>query len=245
MSENIIQECETRLNSLQRGIETATGESYNDLTEAVKGAVDCAVFKNIIQESIYANHKTNSAYNNFDIFTNTSVKDVSMFDFSKVVKLNYSLSGCTALESLEINISSATTMQYLCQNCHNIKSVNLIGMTDKVLYIPGAFFKCYNLEEIKLLNVAGISAGGFGTNTSNYTFGRCDNLKEIRFVPECIKVSLWIADSPLLSDESIQNIIEGLATVETAQTLTLHKNVKAKLTAEQLATITNKNWSVA
>ena len=40
MSENIIQECETRLNSLQRGIETATGESYNDLTEAVKGSID-------------------------------------------------------------------------------------------------------------------------------------------------------------------------------------------------------------
>ena len=67
-----------KLKALKESIETATGESYNDLTEAVKGAVDCAVFKNIIQESIYANHKTNSAYNNFDIFTNTSVKDVSI-----------------------------------------------------------------------------------------------------------------------------------------------------------------------
>ena len=33
-------EFKKRALSLQRGIETATGESYNDLTEAVKGSID-------------------------------------------------------------------------------------------------------------------------------------------------------------------------------------------------------------
>ena len=243
MSEKLELEFKKRAIALQRGIETATGESYNDLTEAVKGAVDYAVFKNIIQESIYANHSRVDNYNWLDTFAGTSIKDVSMFDFSKVVKMNNGFRACLELETLEIDISATTQMPCLCMECANLKSVNLIGMTDKVNYISQAFWYCLNLEEIKLLNVAGVP--NFGTGWSNYTFRRCDNLKEIRFVPECIKVNLYIADSPLLSNESIQNIIEGLATVETAQTLTLHADVKAKLTTEQLTTITNKNWTLA
>ena len=67
----------------------------------------------------------------------------------------------------------------------------------------------------------------------------------IKFVEKSIKASIAFAQSSLLSDESIQSIIDGLATVETAQTLTLHADVKAKLTDEQIAQITIKNWSLA
>jgi hypothetical protein len=80
---------------------------------------------------------------------------------------------------------------------------------------------------------------------NNVNFASYANkIKEIRFVPNCIKLSIGI-NSYVLSDESIQSIIDGLATVETAQTLTLHADVKEKLTEEQLATITSKNWNLA
>lgn len=48
-------------------------------------------------------------------------------------------------------------------------------------------------------------------------------------------------------DDTLQSIIDGLAdlTGGTAQTLTLNSNVSARLTAEQIATITAKNWNLA
>jgi hypothetical protein len=63
-------------------------------------------------------------------------------------------------------------------------------------------------------------------------------------VKETIKDSVSIK-SPVLSDESIQSIVDGLAPITNTKTLTLHADVKAKLTNEQLTTITNKKWSVA
>lgn len=82
-------------------------------------------------------------------------------------------------------------------------------------------------------------------NTPN--FNNCRNLREIRFVPESLPFGLSISASSLLSAESIQSIIDGLAdlTGGTAQTLTLNATVKAKLTQTQLDTITGKNWSLA
>lgn len=80
---------------------------------------------------------------------------------------------------------------------------------------------------------------------ANKVFNGCKNLKNIRFVAETIKISLLISECMSLSIESIQSIINGLATVSTTQTLTLHANVKANLTDEQIASITSKNWTLA
>ena len=50
-----------------------------------------------------------------------------------------------------------------------------------------------------------------------------------------------------LTDTSLASIIDGLAdlTGGTGQTLTLHATPKARLTNEQIATITAKNWTLA
>lgn len=78
-------------------------------------------------------------------------------------------------------------------------------------------------------------------NTFNYVM-----LKEVRFKKETIYNSLNIP-SRSLSNESIQSIIDGLAdlTGETAKIITLSADVKAKLTDEQITTITSKNWTLA
>ncbi len=84
------------------------------------------------------------------------------------------------------------------------------------------------------------------TNTFNSTFTQCINLREIRFAANSIKGSISFANSNLLSADTIQSIIDGLAdlTDGTAQTLTLHATVGSKLTDEQKATITAKNWEL-
>lgn len=76
-------------------------------------------------------------------------------------------------------------------------------------------------------------------------FEKCYKLKDIWFIKNSIMVSIGFGSCLELSAESLQSIIDGLATVETAQTLTLHADVKAKLTETQLATITSKNWNLA
>lgn len=73
----------------------------------------------------------------------------------------------------------------------------------------------------------------------------CNSLKKITFKAETIHYSISFIHCGNLSDESIQSIIDGLAQVETAQTITFHANVKAKMTEEQIATINEKGWTLA
>lgn len=73
----------------------------------------------------------------------------------------------------------------------------------------------------------------------------CYSLKKITFKAETIHYSISFIHCGSLSDESIQSIIDGLAQVETAQTITFHENIKAKLTEEQIATINEKGWTLA
>ena len=83
------------------------------------------------------------------------------------------------------------------------------------------------------------------TSTSNM-FNGCTGLKKILFVKGCIKLSMNFTYCRLLDDASIQSIIDGLAdmTGKTAQTLSFHADVGAKLTEAQKAAITAKNWTL-
>lgn len=78
---------------------------------------------------------------------------------------------------------------------------------------------------------------------SNYA----NKVEYFRVVPETIMVSFYIEHWSKLDADTIQSVIDGLAdmTGGDAKTLTLHADVKAKLTETQLATITGKNWTVA
>ena len=70
----------------------------------------------------------------------------------------------------------------------------------------------------------------------------CDNLREIRFVPETIKRTLDFRRCSKLSAQSIQSIIDGLATVTATQTLKINSAII--LTDEQKASITSKGWTL-
>lgn len=70
----------------------------------------------------------------------------------------------------------------------------------------------------------------------------CNNLIEIRFVSGAIKVNIDFNRCSKLSAASIQSIIDGLATVTTAQTLTLNSAII--LTDAQKSAITAKGWTL-
>lgn len=166
------------------------------------------------------------------------------------------------------------TFVYAFNNSRNLKSIKLISEDQSNVIQFNHTFRCTDdklatLEVVdltdfnkrfnyiqetfrwqaKLRSIFGaidLSACTTSTQVSN-AFWLCYALEDIEFVPGTIMVSLYFKDSSLLTDASIQSIIDGLAdlTGATTQTLTLHTNVVAKLTDAQKATITAKNWTLA
>ena len=78
-------------------------------------------------------------------------------------------------------------------------------------------------------------------------FYNASRLQEVRFAAGTLSYSLSLSSSSALTTDSLASIVAGLKdmTGQTAQTLTLHATPKALLTAEQIATITAKNWTLA
>lgn len=163
---------------------------------------------------------------------------------------------------LTINIPNASYVTNVFYLAKGIKKVILKGnVNSKALNFTSMFRACSDLQEVdftefnmtpeniymivsqskKLVSLIGEFDMSKCTNTG-YAFGSCPALEEIYFKPETINVSIDFAQSSRLSANSIQSIIDGLATVETTQTLTLHKNIV--LTDEQKATIKSKNFTL-
>lgn len=106
--------------------------------------------------------------------------------------------------------------------------------------ITGEFpLRCPNLVTIDKIK------WGNNFNISGRHFINCPKLQNVVF-EGVFKNSISFEQAPSFSDTTIQNIIDCLAdlTGGTAQTLTLHATVGAKLTDEQKATITAKNWTL-
>ena len=120
-----------------------------------------------------------------------------------------------------------------CKKLTRLVGINTLSATN----ITEMFLNCTSLESItEPFNISKVTE-------ANKTFNNCAKLKDIRFVAETIKVSISFPSSSLLTAESIQSIIDGLATVETARTLTLHANTK--ILQSQVDSANAKGWTIA
>lgn len=122
------------------------------------------------------------------------------------------------------------------KGCINLKSINNINFK-YAKDIQDAFFDCRSLEIIEqpfdLSNCTSIGLTAFGN---------CYSLKEIRFIPETIKYSIAFIQSPLLSDESIASIINGLATTNIGASI--HFNINNNIPESLITEATRKGWSI-
>lgn len=124
------------------------------------------------------------------------------------------------------------------------------------------FYGCRAVETPHISLVKATSAGNlyydamfmekaeitFAENTlANYNsmYGNCKALKDLT-VHGVMDKSISFAHSPLLTNASVQSVIDCLKdlTGATAQTITFHATVGGKLTEAQKATITAKNWQL-
>lgn len=126
-----------------------------------------------------------------------------------------------------------TSHNNLFRNTRNLKYVKGINMSNSTairFMFSGSFIE--TIEEPLDFSKVNDTTSGFA----------CDHLTEIRFVSGTIKTSINFNRCSKLSAQSIQSIIDGLATVTTAQTLTLNSAIV--LTDEQKASITAKGWTL-
>ena len=136
-----------------------------------------------------------------------------------------------------INDSCNTMLRAFGRAGGAVKAIEIIGNTSKVTQYGSMFSLKNNLKRV---------LGNFdfsSTTDANSMFDRCTALEEFYPIANTIKISISFASCPNLIPESRQSIFDGLATVETAQTLTLHKNLK--ILQSQVDSANAKGWTIA
>ncbi len=137
-----------------------------------------------------------------------------------------------------LDFSKCTRMSQ-CFNGSSFTRLGVIDLSSAGGWTAQMFANMPNLITIdKIIDV--------GNNTYTSAFQNTTELQNVTF-EGAIGKALNMASCSKLSDNSIDNIISHLSDLTniTAQILTLHEDVKAKLTTEQLETITSKNWTLA
>jgi hypothetical protein len=160
----------------------------------------------------------------------------SMFQGCLISDLVKILNDCGVVFDMSHSIEST----YLAATCPNLTTLPVLDCRGRE-NINYFILSCAQLHTIEKVILKEDGSQGFNDYSFNWLLG----LKEIRFAG-CIGSSLKIKDSPLLSDASVQSIIDHLKdlTGQAAQTLTLHATVGGKMTDVQKAAITAKNWTL-
>lgn len=161
-------------------------------------------------------------------------------NFSATTSISGLFQQCTNLSGdISINAPNATSASsafYLCKN------INSITLTTAPLTVYGRIF----LNATKLQSVYNLNLGE--TSEAQYQPFYCSNLTNITFADgSIINNSTSFSSCTKLTVNSILNILNILKdlTGSTSATLTLGAGNLAKLTDEQKAIATNKNWVLA
>ena len=192
---------------------------------------DCA--KNIIS---HANRIGNYVFQSCNSLTDVEVPIFSSYMFNNCTNLKSAIStqamnttgdeifyGCTALERAKIADGTTTIGYCIFDGCKALKYV----------YLPSSITTATNSNLTT-------------TSSSYYAFYNCTALEDVQLGQDW-NMSLRLNVSNNLTVDSMVAMFNSLKdlTGETAKTLTLGSTNLAKLTAEQKAIATNKNWTLA
>ena len=155
---------------------------------------------------------------------------------------------------------SATTMEYAYTQ-GQMPVVDIKYDTSKVTNFSGAFYYCQKLIKCPDIDMTSATSASYMfyycTNlpsiplldTSNGTdftsmFHKCTNLTDLGGF-KGLKADLNLTSSKKLTHESLMNVINNLAEVNTNPTLSLGSENLAKLTDDEKTIAINKGWILA
>lgn len=132
----------------------------------------------------------------------------------------------TTLTCFELDCANKTNFANSFTRCTNLTDIKITN-TGNVTNWTYTFYMCSSLVNLEELDFSS------GTNLQA-CFNGCSKLVNLKVVPESIKKNVDFYYSPLLSDDSIQFIVDGYAdmTGQTAPILKVHPTVKAKIEAD-------------
>lgn len=137
--------------------------------------------------------------------------------------------------SIPVRGSGTYDLTSMFENCTYLESAPMIIFADKS-NCTNMFSACNSMTKVPYMNFESV------TNATGI-FGGCTKLQILGGFGG-LKVSLSLANSPLLTHSSLMNVINNLATVTDSPTLTLHADSRSQLTDAEIAIAINKGWTI-
>ena len=168
-------------------------------------------------------------------YYSTNLITTTLFDTSKVTNMYSMFGSCINLKSIpQYDTSNATDMEGIFANCRSLLSIPLLD-TSKATILNNAFNDCRVLSLIPEFNVINC------TSFKN-TFYNCIALKSV--LMKNIMASLDLSVSTKFERSNLVTVLNNLGTPTATQTLTIGSKNLAKLTEEDIAIATQKNWTL-
>ena len=180
------------------------------------------------------------------LFNNKKISTITHLgiDTRRVTYMSSMFSGCNFLTSLDMSgfsTQNVTLMQSMFSGCGSLTSLDVSNFnTQNVTNMYYMFSGCGSLTSINL----GDKFDASKVSSVENMFQFCNSLKTITGNIKNLSISLNLSNCPLDHDSALR-IINGLATVTTAQTLTLRSTTKSTLSATEKAVLINKGWTLA
>ena len=169
----------------------------------------------------------------------TSLTTIPQLDTSKSTNFTQMFLNCSSLAEVpQLNTSKGTTFERMFEGCKKLTEIPPLD-TSKASQLSGTFRYCYELKTVELTSFA----------PTLYVFDGCRSLENLT-VTGTITINgnnyLDLSDSTLLTVDSLLSVLNALAdnTGKTTRTITLGSTNLAKLTDEQKAIATNKNYTL-
>ena len=181
------------------------------------------------------------------------LETIPKLETGNVTIMNGMFKGCSSLKQIPLlNTKSCNLMQEMFSGCSSITEIPELD-TSNVTSMWYMFFKCTSLTTVPMLDASKIINvyNMFNNCSSLVTLGGLKNLGmsyQTNWIENVYLATLNLSDSPLLTHDSLMNVINNLYDIKSkgvkTQTLQLGDTNKAKLTAEEIAIATNKGWNV-
>ena len=189
---------------------------------------------------------------------------IDIYDWSKAKYFNYTF-------MYQHNLTSVPNFKNLhpimmCNtfdSCYNLVDIsNVYKIVDKCRYFSSCFSDCSSLTDVTLDAPQGVNFSDcfnscssletinreldFSRTAQPYdvqgTFNYCTKLKNVRFKANSLKYSIDLKQSVDLTQDSVNSIIDGLATVSSTQYIGLPSDIITGLSKEQSQKLLDKHW---
>ena len=194
--------------------------------------------------------------------TNTLIIDGywagELVDTSKVIDARNMFYSCSQLQNLDVSnwdVSKVENTYGMFHSCYRLQNLDVSNWdVSEITDMTQMFYSCYRLQNLDVSNwdVSKVENAFAMFSYDSRLQSLIGNLTIDEVLANNIgalnglKVGLQLNTSTLMDRASLRAVINGLAdlTGETTQTLKLGASLLAKLTEEDIAIATNKNWTI-